>query len=152
MKWLRTMPGAAWMFVGAWTVHTLDHARRGLGASPEGVTWAGTLVGLVAAVAITLIVVGHRVAPALAATVFPSIAFGVAASHLLPAWGPLSDPILFDSSTDVWSVPAVTIEIVAATVLGFVAWRIVRANGYSWSIPRQRWDVMEPPAQAGAGV
>lgn len=146
------MKGAAWMFVGSWTIHTLDHARRGVDASPEGVTWAGTFVGLMAAVAITLIVVGHRVAPALAVVVFPSIAVGVTASHLLPSWGPLSDPILFDSATDAWSIPAVTIEIVAAMWLGFVAWRIVRANGYSWSIPPQRWDDIEAPSPVGAGV
>ena len=152
MKWFRTLRGAGWLFVGARTIHTLDHARRGVDASPEGVTWAGTFVGLLAAVTITLIVVRHRAAPALAAAVMPSIGFGVAVSHLLPHWGPLSDPILFDSATDVWSIPAVTIEIVAAIWLGFVAWRILHANGYSWSICPQRWDVIESPRQTAAGV
>jgi len=148
MKTLATMHGAAWLFVGAWTVHTLDHARRGLEAAPEGVTWAGTMVGLLAAVSITLIVVRHAAAPIVAVAVFPSIALGVAATHLLPGWGPLSDPILFDSTTDIWSVPAVLIEIIAATWLGLVAWRVVRANGYSSSIPPRSWDAATAPSPA----
>lgn len=133
------MKGAAWLFIASWCVHTADHARRGLDASPEGVFWAGTFVALLAAVAVTLILSGHGVAPVVAAAVFPAIAFGVVASHLPPEWGPLSDPILVESNTDGWSIPAVMVEVVAAAWLGLVALRLLRQHGFSSSIPEPAW-------------
>ena len=136
---ITSLKGAAWLFAASWCVHTADHARRGLAASPEAVTWAGTLVALLAAVAITLILTGHAVAPMVAAVVFPSIAVGVSLSHLPPSWGPLSDPILVESATDVWSIPAVLVEIAAAAWLGAIAFRIVRRHGYSIDIPQPAW-------------
>ena len=60
-------------------------------------------------------------------------------THLLPDWGPLSDPILVDSATDAWSVPAVLGEIAAAAWLGAVALRIVRRHGYSLEVPEPAW-------------
>ena len=138
-SWLGSLKGAAWLFIATWTVHTLDHARRGVDASPEGVFWAGTAVALLAAVVITLILTDHPTAPALALMSFPAIAVGVTASHLPPKWGPLSDPILVDSATDGWSVPAVGGEIVAALWLGYVAFRIMRRNDYAWSISAPGW-------------
>lgn len=139
MARITSLRGAAWLFVATWCVHTADHARRGIDASPEGVVWAGTFVGLLAAVAITLILTGHAVAPIVAAAVFPSIALGVALSHLPPDWGPLSDPILVDSATDNWSVPAVMGEVVAAAWLGLVAYRIVRRHDFATEIPEPTW-------------
>ena len=133
---LRT-PGL--VFIGSWTVHTADHARRGLDATTEAVVWGGTFVGLIAAVALTLIFVGHATAPALAATAFPAIAIGVSASHLLPGWGALSDPILVESTTDAWSIVAVFGEIAAAAYLGVAAFRLMRAHSFAWSIPISRW-------------
>ena len=84
-----TLKVAAVLFAATWVIHTLDHARRGLADSPEAVIWAGTIAALMAAVVITLITVGHPTAPAMAAAVFPSIAFGVSASHFLPDWSAL---------------------------------------------------------------
>ena len=136
---LATLQGAAWVFIASWVVHTSDHARRGLDASPDGVVWAGTLVGLLAAVVVTLILVGHASAPALAAVAFPAIAFGVAASHLPPDWGSLSDPILVESNTDGWSIAAVMGEVLAAAWLGLVAFRIVRRHHFSLDIAEPGW-------------
>ncbi len=101
--------------------------------------WAGTFVGLLAAVSITLILIGHAAAPAIAAAAFPAIAFGVMASHLPPDWGPLSDPILAESNSDLWSIPAVMVEVVAALWLGAVAFGIVRRNDYSRTISEPAW-------------
>ncbi len=139
MTWARSLKGGAWLFALSWCIHTADHARRGLFASPEGVIWGGTFVAILATAAITVIFSGHSVAPIMAAAVFPAIAFGVAASHFLPEWGPLSDPILIDSVSDGWSIPAVSAEIAAAAWLGWVALRIVRRNNYSHEIPVAAW-------------
>lgn len=134
-----TLKQASMLFVASWLVHTADHARRGLTATTEAVVWGGTLVGLLAAVSITLIAARHAVAPLAAAIVFPSVAIGVAATHLLPKWGVLSDPILVDSATDAWSIVAVVPEIVAAAVLGAVALRVLSRHGYSRSIEPASW-------------
>lgn len=139
VAWMNSLPGAAWLFVGAWSVHTLDHVRRGVDASPEAVVWSGTMVGLLACVCVTLIITRHAAAPALSLVAFPSIAIGVLASHIPPKWGALSDPILFDSATDAWSVPAVTVEVVAALWLGIVAFGIVSRRGYALSIEAEDW-------------
>lgn len=134
-----TLKQASMLFVMSWVAHTADHARRGLTATTESVVWAGTFVGLLAAVSITLILARHVVAPMVAAVVFPSIAVGVAATHLLPKWGVLSDPILVDSTTDAWSIVAVVPEIVAAALLGTAALRLLALHGYSRSIDPARW-------------
>lgn len=136
-----SLQGAGWLFVAGWTVHTADHVRRGVAASPDGVVWAGTFIGLLAAVALTLIFTGHPSAPMVAASVFPAIAIGVMASHLPPQWGELSDPILVDSNTDGWSVVAVMSEVLAAAWLGFLALRVLRRNRWGSAIPRDRWNV-----------
>lgn len=131
------LPGL--LFIATWTVHTADHARRGVGATTEAVLWGGTFVGLIAAVALTLIFVGHATAPAVAAAVFPAIAIGVSATHLLPGWGALSDPILVDSTTDAWSIVAVFGEIAAAAYLGSRALQLMRTHSFAWKIPVSRW-------------
>ncbi len=139
MSWAGSLKGAAWLFALSWCIHTADHARRGIAASPEGVVWVGTFVAMLATASITVIFSGHSAAPIMAATVFPAIAFGVAASHFLPEWGPLSDPILIGSVSDGWSIPAVSAEVGAAAWLGWVAFRIVRRNDYSHDIPAAAW-------------
>ena len=92
-----------------------------------------------AAVVITLIMVGHPTAPALAAAVFPSIAFGVSASHLLPEWSALSDPLLVDSASDGWSVLAAGSEIAAAAIVGAVAVRTLMRHDFRWRIDNENW-------------
>lgn len=139
MAELKTLRGAALLFIGTWAVHTLDHARRGVDATTDAAVWAGTITGLLAAVSLTLILTHHPTAPAIAAAVFPAIALGVSASHLLPDWGVLSDPLLVDSVTDGWSIIAASGEIVAAVILGILATRIMMRNQYAWSISPTHW-------------
>ena len=137
---LKTLSGAAVLFGLAWTVHTADHARRGVDATSDAVVWSGTAVAMLAAVTITLVVVRHPLAPALSAVVFLAVAIGVSASHLLPDWGVLSDPILVDSASDNWSVVAVGLEIVAAAWLGIVATTILRRNNFALHVDPDRWE------------
>ena len=139
MNRLFTLQGASWLFIATWLVHSVDHMRRGLDASSEAVIWGGTLAALLAAVSITLVFARHDIAPAVATAVFPAIAIGVSATHLLPEWGVLSDPIIVDSTTDGWSIVAVVPEIVAAAVLGGVGLRLMSQHGYRLRIPSPAW-------------
>jgi len=106
---------AAAVFVVGFVMHNADHARRGIDAVTEHVIWAGTVVGLVAAVVVTLVVTDHASAPLAAAAAGFGIAVGVSATHLLPKWGVLSDPLL-DLSAISWI--AVLAEITGALLLG----------------------------------
>lgn len=133
-----TLKAATVLFAVAWTAHTVDHVRRGFSTIDDGVVVGGTLVAMLFAMAATLVVVGHGAAPAVAAAFGPAVAFGVAASHYLPEWGTLSDPLATDD-VDLWSWLAVTAEITAAIVLGFVGWRIAARHEYSRSIPPSAW-------------
>lgn len=71
-------------------LHFGDHLRQGRALAPQIYT-AGT-VGLVVAIAVAVLAVRHHALAAPAATAFGLVAaVGVTASHLLPAWGYLSD-------------------------------------------------------------
>lgn len=120
----------ALVFVATWLVHSADHIRRGTETTQDGVLWAGTFSAVLAAVALTLIATDHPAAPLVSAAVFSSLAIGVAASHLLPDWGPLSEPLLVDSETDRWATVAAGMEIAAAAWLGWRALALARADGY----------------------
>jgi hypothetical protein len=121
----RLLRRAGAVFVVGFVVHDLDHARRGLAAVSDQVVWAGTLVAMLATVTFTLIVVGHRSAPVLAAAAGTAIAIGVSATHLLPAWGSLSDS-LPDGRVDAFTWTAVLAEVVGALVLGLAGFAVVR--------------------------
>jgi hypothetical protein len=97
-------------------IHNADHARRSVAASPEPVVWAGTFVAMLTAVIVTLVVVGHRHAALSAAVGGAAIAIGVSVSHLLPKWGPLSDP-LPGGRVDAFTWFAVLAEISCALIL-----------------------------------
>lgn len=129
---------ATLVFAASWTAHTADHVRRGFSTIDDGVVVGGTFVAMVFAVLATLVFVGHGVAPALAAAAGPAIAAGVAASHYLPEWGTLSDP-LAAADADAWTWLAVSAEIAAAVWLGVVGWRIAARHAYSRSIPPSAW-------------
>ena len=133
-----TLRTATIVFALAWAAHTLDHVRRGFSAVNDGVVVGGTLVAMLFAVLATLVAIGHGLAPALAAASGPAIGFGVAASHYLPEWGVLSDP-LADVDADAFTWIAVSAEVAAALWLGLVGWRIASRHGYSRSIPAATW-------------
>jgi hypothetical protein len=100
------------------------------------VIWAGTTSAILATVALTLVFTDHPVAALASAAVFLSLAIGVSASHLAPGWGYFSEPLLIDSQTDGWAAVAAIPEIIAAAWLGWVALKIVRADGFQVPTPR----------------
>ncbi len=110
------------------TLHTVDHLRRGLDVLTPQVIWAGNLSTAIGITVVTLVLLGNRHAPLLAAVTGLPIALGVAAVHLLPKWSALSDTFEGARNTGVsplsWTV--VLIEIVGALAMGVVGFRIVR--------------------------
>ena len=117
-----SLKAAAAVFVAGFVLHNADHARRGIDAVTDHVVWAGTAVAIVAAVVITLVATDHPQAPLAAAAGGLGIGVGVSATHLLPDWGVLSDPLL-DLSATSWV--AVLAEIGGALLLGITATRQV---------------------------
>ena len=113
----RALRYAALGYAAGFLLHTADHLRRGLDVLTPEVLWAGNITGFVAVVAIVLALVGHRLAPLVAAAHGLSQAAGVAAVHLLPRWSAFSDS-LPASGAGVLSWIAVLAEIVAALALG----------------------------------
>jgi hypothetical protein len=108
---------AALLFLVGFVLHTADHFRRGLGVLTPEVFWAGIASSVLALAAITLALIGHRLAP-LAAVAVGFTAFGIAAVHLAPDWGAFSDS-LPDGTVDVLTWAAVLLEIGGA--LAFAA-------------------------------
>ena len=123
------------VFIATWIVHTGDHIRRGYEFTPDGVIHSGFTAGILAAIALTLIFTEHRLAPFLATAVFPSLAIGVSATHLLPDWGFFSEPLIFDSAADTWAAVAAIPEIASALWLGVRAFGVVRSRGFQVPIP-----------------
>jgi ribose/xylose/arabinose/galactoside ABC-type transport system permease subunit len=126
---LPSLRSAAAAFLVGFLVHNADHVRRGLYASPQGVIWSGTVVAILAAAMLTLIFTHHPVAPFIATVGGFSIALGVAASHLLPKWGPLSDS-LPDGRVDAFTWIAVLGEVTTGLLLGIVGLSILRRSNF----------------------
>jgi hypothetical protein len=99
----------------------------------DGVIMGGTIVAMMTAVMFTLVVLKHPAAPAICAVAGAAIAAGVAASHLLPDWGPLSDS-LPDGDVDALTWIAVLAEILTGAALAVAAASILRRNQYSPAI------------------
>ena len=118
------------VFIATWGAHTADDVRRGTASTSDGVVWAGTFAAILAAMALTLVFTDHRFAPFVVTAVFPSIALGVAATHLAPGWGYFSEPLIFGSTTDRWALVAAIPEIFAALWIGWNGLRIVSDAGY----------------------
>jgi hypothetical protein len=106
-------------------IHNADHARRGIDASPEPVVWIGTAAAMLTSALVMIVVLHHQLAPLFCAASGAAIAIGVSFSHLLPKWGPLSDP-LPGGRVDTYTWIAVVGEILGAAYLAAVAWRILR--------------------------
>lgn len=120
-------------FAIGFAIHNADHVRRGFAGIADGVILGGTIVAMMAAVMLTLVVLKHPAAPAVCAVGGAAIAAGVAASHLLPDWGPVSDS-LPDGDVDTLTWIAVLAEIVTGAALAAVAGSILRRHKYSLAI------------------
>jgi len=125
---------AGGVFLAGFVVHNLDHVRRGIDAISDAVVWGGTIVAIVSAITLTLVFTDHRLAPFAATAAGFSIAAGVSATHLLPAWGTLSDS-LPDGSVDAFTWVAVLAEVIGALVLGVAGLHVVRRLGFQPAAP-----------------
>ncbi|MEM9464483.1 MAG: hypothetical protein AAGA90_03880 [Actinomycetota bacterium] len=115
-------------------LHNADHWRRGFGVVEDGVILGGTMAAMLIAVLFTLVVARHPAAPAAAAVVGLSVAFGVSMVHLVPGWGPPSD-YLPDAGADALTYTAVIAEIGAAALVGVVGLQILRRNDFAPLVP-----------------
>jgi hypothetical protein len=102
---------AAILYATGTLLHTLDHLRRGTDVVTSQVLWAGSISTPIAVVAILL--AGYRYAPVLAVAFGFPHAIGIAAVHLLPHWGVLSDSLTSHAGSPV-SYVAVLAEIIGA--------------------------------------
>jgi hypothetical protein len=123
--WLRA---AALLYTVGLVLHTADHVRRGIDVIKPAVLWAGNVSTLLGITVVALVLMQHRAAPLMAALAGIPTALGVAAVHLLPSWGALSDSFI-DSAPGVtaFSWLVVLLEIVGALAMGFVGFTMVRA-------------------------
>jgi hypothetical protein len=126
-RWLKY---SALFYALGLALHTADHLRRGLDVVTPQVLWAGNVSTAVGITAATLVIVGHRSGPMLAAVTGVPVAVGVAAVHLLPKWSALSDAFVgaHDTGVTAWSWTVVLIEIVGALAMGVAGYVIVREN------------------------
>jgi len=120
---VRLMRIGAVIYVIGLVLHTADHIRRGTGVISPEVFWLGVVSTAAGVLTVALIAARHRLAP-LAASLFGiPVAIGVAAVHLPPYWGVLSDP--FTGSRTLGITPfswfVVLTEIAGAALLGAAA-------------------------------
>ena len=78
---LRTAAGA---FAFGFSIHALDHLRRGLSASPTRVIFVGTIQGIFAVVAVWMVLKGRPGAPIAAMIVGFGSALLFTYGHMLP--------------------------------------------------------------------
>src|SRR5436305_9703770 len=128
-RWLKY---GALLYALGLALHIADHVRRGLDVLTPEVQWAGNVSTVVGLTTVVLVLLGHRYGPMLAALTGVPVGVGVAAVHLLPHWGALSDAFPGASNTGVtamsWTV--VLIEIGGALPMGVIALALVRDRGW----------------------
>jgi len=121
---------AALIYLAGLVLHTADHVRRGLDVVTPAVLWAGNVSTAIGLVTVGLVLTRHRLGSLLAALTGLPIALGVAAVHLVPEWGALSDPFVDAGHTGVtvWSWFVVLVEIVGALALSLAGAQILAAR------------------------
>ncbi|HEX2576396.1 MAG TPA: hypothetical protein VHK88_08615 [Aquihabitans sp.] len=119
---------AAVGFAVAAVLHNADHLRRGLGGVTTELQVAGYAAMALSALAVVVVLVGHRTAPIVAVAAGFPLAAGFAASHWLPHWSALSDPFV-DGGAAVVSIVASLLEIAGALWLGAAGLRVLRHDG-----------------------
>jgi hypothetical protein len=118
--------GTALAYGAAIAVHTADHLRRGLDASPHAVIALGYAALAAQVLVIGAALAGHRLAPVAALAFGAADALGVVAVHLVPRWSGLSDP--FPGAVPGANVTALSwvtavVEVLAALAFAYAGWR-----------------------------
>lgn len=128
----RLLRYAAFVYLVAWAVHTGDHLRRGFDVVTAAVTVLGSVTAVLQLAVIAAVLMRRHWAPIAAVAVgFPD-AIGIAAVHLLPNWGALSDAFPGAHNTGVtgFSWLAAIVEITGALAFGL-------CGLYAWWAPNQ---------------
>lgn len=118
---------ASLLYAGGLIAHTADHLRRGTSVLTWEVLWAGNISTLLGVVAITLVLMRHRLAPIVAVATGLPIAVGVASVHLLPHWSSLSDafPGSHGAGVTPFSWVVVVAEIVGALAMAAAGLQVI---------------------------
>lgn len=129
----RLLTCAAALYGIGLVAHTADHIRRGSGVLTPEVYWAGIVSTVIGVATIALVLARHRLAPLAAAVVGGPIAFGVAAVHLLPHWGVMSDAFPGAQGTGITSLSwaVVLLEMAGALALGAAGVYVLRRRRIS---------------------
>lgn len=85
---IRLLPWAAIAFVIGFSLHGVDHLRRGMSASPPFITAGGMVQGLLVVVAVAMVVMSRPRAPLSAILVGFGSALVFTYAHLLPTFLP----------------------------------------------------------------
>jgi hypothetical protein len=108
-------------------VHVADHVARQHRSVPAELSPVGTLGLLAVAIVLGLALRRRREAPLAAAVVGISTALGFLAIHVLPRWGPFSDPYPA-VNLDPISWATMLAPMLAALALGVAGLRRVRST------------------------
>lgn len=116
-------------FVGAFSLHAIDHFRRGMSASPPAIMVGGTIQGLIVVIALVLVLRGHPWASRAAMVVGFGSATLFVYAHVLPTFLPeFQDSFTSGPRINVtwFSWLSAVGEIGAGLILGFVGLRARR--------------------------
>lgn len=111
-------------FFLAFTIHGLDHLRRGLDVVHPSVLLGGTLQGIFALFVLATVLGGHRAAPMLAMVLGFGSAILFTSAHLLPHWSPNSDSYIDPApgaGVTLFSWVTAVLEVGMSLLLGAVA-------------------------------
>jgi hypothetical protein len=126
----RSMTVAMIAFAAAFTLHGIDHLRRGMAASPPSIMIGGMLQGLFVVVALVLVLRQHRLASQAATVVGFGSALLFTYAHLLPTFLPgYQDSFTSGPRINVTWFSWLTAvgEIGTGLILGYVGLRARRA-------------------------
>lgn len=116
-------------FVAAFSLHAIDHFRRGMSASPPAIMVGGTIQGLIVVIALVLVLRGHPWASRAAMVVGFGSATLFVYAHVLPTFLPeFQDSFTSGPRINVtwFSWLSAVGEIGAGLILGFVGLRARR--------------------------
>jgi fatty acid desaturase len=105
------------LLLGFFVVHALDHAVRQESAVPPGTSAVGAVGLATVLLALGLAVVGHPLAAAATTFVGFATAIGFVVVHVVPDWGPFSQPYP-DIPVDDLSWVAMIVPAVVGLVVG----------------------------------
>jgi hypothetical protein len=124
----RELAFAALAFLVAAVLHNADHFRRGTDSVTTELLVTGYLGMALSAVAIGLVLAGHRLAPLVAVSIGFPLALGFTAAHWLPTWSALSDSFVEGGAEPV-SIVASLLEVAGALALAVAGLRALRRQG-----------------------